>query len=418
LQVLDICEVLGGIGVAAPAAMATIATRRAPAAQPRRRDVRSRQSTTRSTFDIYLDDAGGYDLLSAEQEREKLCEIVDLRRDRWRALLTTSAAEPVRRFILSTDADNAQPSEAVAILRERWSGGRGPAIVDETTAMKVDAIDLDGVLADRLESVVTAALRRSENEEETPRAVQIGNRLREARNRFACSNLRLVVRIAARHADERMSLADRVQEGNLGLLMAVSRFDPERGCRFSTYAAWWIRFAITRALVNRGRSVRIPAHLHAIFGKARRAEQALRGQLGREPTVEEISAATEIPLDKLIDARAAMEARVIALEEPDGDDGVYGPASFASYTMPDRDAAIDDRRNLAIARGAFDALDPMERDIIEQRFGLRGAEVMTLSMLGERYALSRERIRQLQNRALDKLRVALESSPIGATAYA
>ncbi|HWB80451.1 MAG TPA: RNA polymerase sigma factor RpoD/SigA [Nannocystaceae bacterium] len=396
--------------------MATIATRRAPTTQPRRREVRSRQSTSRSTFDIYLDDAGGYDLLSAEDERAKLCEIVELRRARWRALLDNATAEHVRRFILSKEADEAQPVEAVALLRERWSGQRGSAIVDEAGTMAVDAIDLDGVLADRLEAVIIAAGRATDGE--SPRAVQIGNRLRDARNRFACSNLRLVVRIAARHADERMSLADRVQEGNLGLLMAVSRFDPERGCRFSTYAAWWIRFAITRALVNRGRSVRIPAHLHAIFGKARRAEQALRGQLGREPTIEEISVATEIPLDKLVDARAAMEARVIALEEPDGDDGGYGPASFASYTMPDRDAAIDDRRNLAIARGAFDALDPMERDIIEQRFGLRGAEVMTLSMLGERYALSRERIRQLQNRALDKLRMALESSPVGATAYA
>ncbi len=402
--------------------MATIATRRAPTSTNRRRDVRSRQSTSRSTFDIYLDDAGGYDLLSAEQERERLCEIVDLRRDRWRALLNNAAAaEPVRRWILSREADEALPTEAVALLREFWSGTKGSAVLDEERTLKVDALDLDGVLADRLEAVIVAAGRASRRERgpvETPLAVQIGSKLRDARNRFACSNLRLVVRIAARHADERMSLADRVQEGNLGLLMAVSRFDPERGCRFSTYAAWWIRFAITRALVNRGRSVRIPAHLHAIFGKARRAEQALRGQLGREPTVEEIAAATEIPLDKLVDARAAMEARVIALEEPDGDDGAYGPASFASYTMPDRDAVIDDRRNLAIARGAFDALDPMERDIIEQRFGLRGAEVMTLSMLGERYALSRERIRQLQNRALDKLRVALESSPVGATAYA
>ncbi|MBC8068117.1 MAG: RNA polymerase sigma factor RpoD/SigA [Deltaproteobacteria bacterium] len=402
--------------------MATIATRRAPATQGRRRDVRSRQSTTRSTFDIYLDDAGGYDLLSAEQEREKLVQIVELRRERWRALLTSPAAEAVRRWILSTQADNAQPEEAVALLRKFWTGSRGSAALGEENTMQVDAIDLDGVLADRLEAVVTAAAHTAarDRDPESVRvpAVEIGARLRRARNRFACSNLRLVVRIAARHADERMSLADRVQEGNLGLLMAVSRFDPERGCRFSTYAAWWIRFAITRALVNRGRSVRIPAHLHAIFGKARRAEQTLRGQLGREPTIEEISVATEIPLDKLVDARAAMEARVIALEEPDGDDGAYGPASFASYTMPDRDAVIDDRRNLAIARGAFDALDPMERDIIEQRFGLRGSEVMTLSMLGERYALSRERIRQLQNRALDKLRVALEASPVGATAYA
>jgi RNA polymerase sigma factor (sigma-70 family) len=226
-----------------------------------------------------------------------------------------------------------------------------------------------------------------------------------------------VVRIAARHADERMSLADRVQEGNLGLLIAVSRFDPERGFRFSTYATWWIRFAITRALVNRGRSVRIPAHLHAIFGKARQAEQSLRAELAHDPTDDELAAATGIPVEKLLDARAAMESRTVGLDDPDHDDG-SGPAAFAAAVTPDHDAAIDDRRNLDIAQGAFEALDPMERDIIEHRFGLQGSEVSTLSVLGERHALSRERIRQLQNQALAKLRRVVESSPVGATAYA
>ncbi len=409
--------------------MANMATRRpSAAANVRRRSARSRPSTVRSTLDIYLDDAGGYDLLTAEHERAKLCEIVDLRRDRWRALVSSPAADPARAWVRSSAADTAVPAEGLAVLRERWgtsSAGnpstrtRGSAALGDEVALALDALDLDGLLADRLEAAVVAAARVSARPDISAAVVSLGNRLRHARNRFACSNLRLVVRIAARHPDERMSLADRVQEGNLGLLMAVGRFDPERGCRFSTYAAWWIRFAISRALVNRGRSVRIPAHLHAIFGKTRRAEQQLRGKLGREPSLEEIAAAVDIPLDKVIDARAAMETRVVGLDEPEMDGvGFSSQAAFACHTMVDRDTAIDDRRNLAIAGGAFDVLEPMERDIIEQRFGLRGAEILTLSMLGERYALSRERIRQLQNRALDKLRVALESSPVGSTAYA
>jgi RNA polymerase primary sigma factor len=387
--------------------MPSIATRRTPD--------HSRRREPRSTFDIYLEATGGYDLLTAEAERAQLCAIVELRRARWHALLGEPTLDTVRAWILSTAADAARPTEAVALLRERWQSSRDTEWQRDAVAVAVDALDLDGALADRLEAVITAD-PRSTAARDVP-ALQIGVEHRRARNRFACSNLRLVVRMASRHADGRMSLADRVQEGNLGLLMAVGRFDPERGYRFSTYAAWWIRFAITRALVNRGRSVRIPAHLHAIVGQARRAEQALRAELGREPELDEIAAAIDVPLEKLIDAREAMETRIVALDEPGREDGALGPALVCNGAA-ERDAAIDERRNLAVTSEVFDVLDPMERDIIEQRFGLRGAEVMTLGMLGKRYDLSRERIRQLQNRALDKLRVAVVSSPVGATLYA
>jgi len=371
-----------------------------------------RPSSARSTFDIYLDEAGSYELLGADVERTKLCAVVELRRARWRALLAGPAAALVRTIVLAAEAHGLDQSDALTMLHSAWKNGRGSAVLSEATTMNVDAIDLGGVLADRLEQIVTAT-----GDAKAAALVDVGRRLRDARNEFACSNLRLVVRIAARHADERMSLADRVQEGNFGLLIAVSRFDPERGFRFSTYATWWIRFAITRALVNRGRSVRIPAHLHAIFGKTRQAEQSLRAELAHDPTDDELAAATGIPVEKLLDARAAMESRVVGLDDPDHDDG-YGPAAFAAAVTPDHDAAIDDRRNLDIAQDAFAALDPMERDIIERRFGLQGTEVSTLSILGQRHALSRERIRQLQNQALAKLRRVVESSPIGATAYA
>lgn len=382
---------------------------------PRRTPEHTRRREPRSTFDMYLEATGGYDLLTADAERAQLCAIVELRRDRWRALLDAPTRDIVRAWILSPEADAARPTEAVALLRERWTAARRDrAGRREDIALAVDALDLDGVLADRLEAVISAA---PDLVGQAIPALEIGAKLRRARNRFACSNLRLVVRMASRHADGRMSLADRVQEGNLGLLMAVGRFDPERGCRFSTYAAWWIRFAITRALVNRGRSVRIPVHLHAMVGQARRAEQALRAELGREPELHEVAAAIDVPIEKLVDAREAMETRIVALDEPGREDGALGPALVCNG-VSEHDAAIDDRRNLAVTSEVFDVLDPMERDIIEQRFGLRGAQVMTLGMLGKRYDLSRERIRQLQNRALDKLRVAVVSHPVGATAYA
>lgn len=390
--------------------MSLTPSRRAPA-NVRRRAPCSRPPS-RSAFDIYLDEAGGYELLDSELEHAKLCTIVELRRARWQALLMGPAAALVRPMVLAADEHGLEEGDALTLLQRTWEDTNSDLVLSEADALAVDAADLGGALADRLEPLVTAIADAN-----TAELADIGRRLRDGRNEFACRNLRLVVRIASQHADDRMSLADRVQEGNLGLLIAVSRFDPDRGFRFSTYATWWIRFAITRAMVNRGRSVRIPAHLHAIFGKVRRAEHALRAELAHDPTDEELSAATGIPLDKLLDARAAMDTRVVALDDPDHDDS-RGPAALASAVTPDHDAEIDDRRNLDVARGAFAVLDPMERDILEHRFGLEGAEASTLSHLGERHALSRERIRQLQNRALAKLRHVVESSPIGATAYA
>ena len=399
-----------------------IAARRPSSSNAHRPRTAGLLPTTRSAFDVYLGEAGGYDLLSADLERAELCQIVALRRARWRALLVNPAAAAVRRWVLHDKFARSYPGSAIALLRKQWTASGTPTVLGEALAMQVDLLDLDSLLADRLEAVVTAAAPSGNDQPTSPNpVVTLGEQLRAARNRFACSNLRLVVSLASRRVDDRMSLADRVQEGNLGLLIAVSRFDPEHGVRFSTYAAWWIRFTIARALVNRGRSVRIPAHLHAIVSKARRNEQVLRAALGRDPTDQEVATATEIPVARLLDARTALEAREVALDEPehpDHDDGMRGLGSFASHSIVDRDAEIDGRRNLAITHHAVATLNPMERDIIEQRFGLGGAPASTLTTIGERYALSRERIRQVQNQALAKLRVALESSPVRATAYA
>lgn len=349
-------------------------------------------------------------MLAADDEHHKLSGIVELRRARWRELLSPAVAPLVSVAVASAQAHGLDDGDVLTLLRGASRGTRG--CTGDALACKVDAVDLGGAFADRLEGVV-----RAMDPEATAAVTAVGGRLREARNAFACSNLRLVVRIASRHPDDRMSLADRVQEGNLGLLIAISRFDPDRGFRFSTYATWWIRFAITRALVNRGRSVRIPAHLHAIFCKARQAEKNLRAELARDPTDEELAAVAGIPLEKLVDARAAMESRTIGLDDPDQDDG-GALAMVATGSSFDADDAIDDRRNLDVAQGAFENLDPMERDILVHRFGLEGTEASTLSLLGQRHALSRERIRQLQNQALAKLRHEVESSTVGATAYA
>jgi len=286
--------------------------------------------------------------------------------------------------------------------------------------------DRDGEVVERLHKILVGsqkhktfheALQRASEDPEfgcyLERITQVRETLLRARSRFVSGNLGLVVLLAKRYSDRLLSLGDRVQEGNLGLLKAVERFDPERGTRFSTYAAWWIRHSITRALVNRGRKIRIPAHLHVIFNKSRAVESKLQAELMREPTDSELADAIELPVDKVRDAREAMRLRSVALETPAwGDEGGTVADQLQAELGLDVDDSIDDRRNYIIAHEGMDGLEAVERDILEHRFALQGSERLTLRALGERHRLSRERIRQLQNRGLTKLRNAIESSDL------
>jgi RNA polymerase primary sigma factor len=413
-----------------------------------RKSPRQTASSSRASnsMDVYLNDAGRHARLSAREERSQLRRLVDLRRARWKALLSypslapaivnwLEASEPMVELPLPAELKEkfaAQLAELDARRNHSAARDLGEAVAELAAA--IVERDTDCEAADALETQIV----REHDEEGDPlfglvdphrdrkpfiayrrRVQQTGARLRIARNRFVCANLRLVVVIAKRYSNHRMSLADRVQEGNLGLLKAVERFDPERGTRFSTYAAWWIRHTITRALVNRGRKIRIPAHLHTIFIKSRTAERTLRAELGREPTLQELAVALDLPPHKVADAREAMELRSVGLDAPTaGVDSRPVAEVLEAPEFYDPDTAIDDRRNLHIASSALDDLNPMERDIIEHRFGLHGNEPLTLRTLGERYSLSRERIRQLQNRALRKLRGVIESSSIPAIAFA
>lgn len=380
----------------------------------------SERSGERALLRTYLDDARRHPLLTAEQERARLCELGELRRERWRAIVADlrqlarlrgwlGDAPRLRRSSTRATRVDEVAAELDAVL--------GHADVSETRIARLIVADADGDIADTMSSWIDdldgegAALY-------VARIRELSDRLRDARNAFACSNLRLVVQLAGRYGHG-MTLSDRVQEGNLGLLVAIERFDPAHGTRFSTYAAWWIRYAITRALMNRGRAVRIPAHLHTIHAKARRAEASLRARLGRAPTLGEIAAHVDLPIDKIADASEAMGLHAISLHDLDHDeDHMVHRDRGEILVSHDVDTAIDDRRNGAVARAALRLLDPIEQDILVHRFGLGGAPTTTLRSLGERHALSRERIRQLQNRALDKLRIAIETSPTPAIASA
>jgi RNA polymerase primary sigma factor len=232
----------------------------------------------------------------------------------------------------------------------------------------------------------------------------IGNAER-SKNAFVRSNLRLVVSIARRYNRGRMPLIDLIQEGNIGLMKAVERFDHTRGYRFSTYASWWIRHAISRALADKGRAVRIPVHMLDTHNRVLRTRQLLLARNGREPTQDELERETGIPADKLEKVMGAWTETPVSLDKPVGDEDGRRFLDFLpdeSEVSPyERIAQDDSKRQVG---ELLTKLSPIEAHILRSRFGLDDDEERTLKEIGDHYSLSRERIRQLQEQALSKLR--------------
>ncbi len=245
-------------------------------------------------------------------------------------------------------------------------------------------------------------------DEEVALAKRIRRGDKAARDHMISANLRLVVKIAMDYKDFGLPLLDLISEGNIGLIKAVERFDPRKGGKLSTYAAWWIKQSIKRALANQSKTIRLPVHLVDKISKMRRTAMQLTEQLGREPTDEELAAELQIPTSKVAHLKS-VSVRPASLDAPIGEEG--DSATFGEIVGDDNAVSPYEglrEKNLNNDLSAMvNSLDKREAEIIKLRFGLEGREELTLEEVGKKFHVTRERIRQLEYLALTKMRKAM-----------
>ncbi|MFC4993034.1 sigma-70 family RNA polymerase sigma factor [Rubritalea tangerina] len=240
--------------------------------------------------------------------------------------------------------------------------------------------------------------------EEIELAEKIKNGDKKARAHMIKANLRLVVKIAQDYANYGLPLSDLISEGNIGLMKAVERFDPEKGGKLSTYASWWIKQSIKRALANQSKTIRLPVHMVDKISKMRRIANMLAEDLGREPTDSELAEELGIPRKKLAMLKQAAQ-RPASLDAPvqEGETSEYGEI-IGDEKAVDPALALESKNMHTELDGLLDVLDEREQRIIDARFGLDGQKPKTLEEVGLEFGVTRERIRQLQNVALAKMR--------------
>ena len=293
---------------------------------------------------------------------------------------------------------------------------------DLEMGLEVDDIDLSGLDEEDLVDPVDLAAEYSLDdpvrmylkeigqvkllsaEEEVELAKRVAEGDQAAKNKLTEANLRLVVSIAKKYSGRGLHILDLIQEGNTGLIRAVDKFDWQKGNKFSTYATWWIRQAITRAIADQARTIRVPVHMVEVINKATRCNRKLVQELGREPTVEEIAKELNLPVEKIIEANRTA-ADTLSLDTPVGDEE---DTSIGSFVEDERTPGPADATSNALLAEALkeilDTLTEREADVLRMRFGMYDGRTHTLEEVGQIFGVTRERIRQIENKAIRKLR--------------
>lgn len=263
----------------------------------------------------------------------------------------------------------------------------------------------DGALASYLADLKRHPLLTREEERRYARAARAGDAV--AKEKLINSNLRFVVNIARQYQHRGIPLADLISEGNVGLLKAAEKFDPERGYHFTTYAVWWIRQAILKALEASSRTIRLPAHAAGIVERIGWARTELRGRLSREPSVDEVAEFLDLAPQRVAEL-LSVSRELLSIEAPAFDDGT---AAQIGDSVRDRASSPEEEAMAGVLKADINyvlgSLSQRESDILQSRFGLNGRQRLTLTELGRRYRLTKERVRQIEKRALQQLQVSL-----------
>jgi RNA polymerase primary sigma factor len=269
------------------------------------------------------------------------------------------------------------------------------------TSRRRQTVSVQSPLETYLREINETSLLSSDDEHEL--AIAIGNGDGKARDRMVRANLRLVVNIARGYTGKGLSLQDLIEEGNLGLLRAVEGFDPAIGTRFSTYASYWIKQSIKRALINSAKTIRIPAYMVELLSKWRRASTRLAEELGRTPTPEEIARVLGLPRKKLPIIKKAIRIYNLTPQTDQAEAGWSLGEMLMDEHMRTPEDELVDSDNLVHVMRQLELMDQREATVLRMRFGLDGQEPRTLKEIGESLGLTRERVRQIETEALNKL---------------